>query len=130
MEFSIRRAGKRTARCMHCFSLSHRLLQEASHNVPTNSFLLNVGHNASQSASSGTRIHPPPVHTKIEGFNTYATYVPMIPRLLMCPTRQCTAQNAVAAAPLKELLVLPYLKELSLSPVCHPGTSHLGNCPI
>ena len=39
-------------------------------------------------------------------------------------------QNAVASAPLKELLVLPHLKELSLSPLCHPGTSHLGTCLI
>ena len=55
------------------------LLKEASHNVPTNSFLLNIAHNTGQSASSGTRIHPPPVHIKIAGFNTYTTYVPMIP---------------------------------------------------
>ena len=76
--------AKKTVRCMHCFSLSHHsmtanLLQEASHNVLTNSFLLNIGHNVSQSASSGMRIHSPPVHTKISGFNTYATYVPTIP---------------------------------------------------
>ena len=66
----------KTAQYMHCFSLLHhssdcKFASRASHNVSTNSFLLNTGHNASQSASSGTRIHLPPVHTKIAGFNTY-----------------------------------------------------------
>ena len=68
-----------TALASHTTQTTASLLQEASHNTLTNSFLLNIGHNVSQSAPSGMRIHSPPVHTKIAGFNTYATYVPMIP---------------------------------------------------
>ena len=107
MEFSICRAGKKlydvcTALASRTTQTTVSLLQEATHNVPTNSFLLNVGHNASQSASSGMRIHLPPVHTKIAGFNTYATYVPTIDvshKAVYCLKRHGRSTSQGAAGP-------------------------------
>ena len=73
-----------TASASYTTQMTASLLQEASHNVPTNFFLLSADHNASQSACSGMIIHPTPVHTETVRFNTYATYVPTTLWLLMC----------------------------------------------
>ena len=123
---------QKTVRCMHCFSLSHHSnnCEFASRGKPHSSNQLLPTEYRPQHKPICFQWNENPFSTcphqncRFQHICYICAYDPMTTdvshKAVYCPKHRGHSTSQGAA----------HLKELSLSPLCHPGTSYLGNCLI